>query len=381
MSAVKRTLVSIGAILLMGLCACAGELTGPPDSAAIYEEAGTSDMRVLFKTGFEEADPPKMVHYYGGKVPNKVGFVGLTDEEAHGGKRSYKMQITFEPGRWGNAYFKLPIDIPQWSDIHAKFHVKMDSLPKTWSFHGFVGAQASAGVGGNNINGEKKGEDAGWEVWEVTAKKTSDVGDYVQGIGLRMQLPDHSPATTVTIYLDDVEITGKLPSNYAEKWAGVYRYFTVDREEYIRRVATRRLAGMQARYAQHRREHRRVNLAQSASQVLKTRYAAVCEKIEADLAAVGPRSSRRSWMSRSGFSVILQPTSRRPRRTRGTRGSWAGARLSPLPLSRRGAMRFCPRARRDTTMSLRTIRGAGAGSRIRSFCPTSRSYRPRRRGR
>ena len=277
-------------VLFLLTCAFAHaeEATAPPDSAAIYEEAATSDMRVLFETGFEESGPPKMVHYYAGKVPSKVVFLGVTDEAAHSGKHSYKMQVEFEPGRWGNAYFKLPIDIPQWSELHAKFHVKMDSLPKTWSFHGFVGAQASAGVTGNNIDGAKKGEVAGWEVWEVTAPRTSDVGDYVQGIGIRMQLPDHSPATTVTIYLDDVEITGKLPSNYAEKWAEVYQYFTVDHEEYIRKVAARRLAGMQARYAQHRREHRRVNLPQSASQALKVRYAAVCEKIEADLAAVGP---------------------------------------------------------------------------------------------
>jgi len=275
-------------VIVVNVNARGAETAGPPDTAAIYEEAHTSDMRVLFETGFEEADPPKMVHYYAGKVPNKVVFAGVTDEEAHGGKRSYKMQVTFEAGRWGNAYFKLPIDIPQWSDLHAKFHVKMDSLPKTWSFHGFVGAQASAGVSGNNINGEKKGEDNGWEVWEVTAKKTSDVGDYVQGIGIRMQLPDHSPATTVTIYIDDVEITGKLPSNYAEKWAAVYRYFTVDRENYMRDLATRRFAGMKARYARQKREFRKVALPTGTSRILNDRCSALCGKIEADLAAVGP---------------------------------------------------------------------------------------------
>ena len=284
----RATAAAMGLFLFVCAFTHAGEGTAPPDSSAIYEEASTSEERVLFETGFEEAEAQKLVHYYAGNVPNKVVFTGVTDEEAHSGKHSFKMQVEFEAGRWGNAYFKLPAAIPQWSDLHARFYVKMDTLPKTWSFHGFVGAQASVPTTGNNINGEKKGEDNGWEIWEVRASQTSDIGDYVEGIGLRMQLPDHSPATTVTMYIDDVEITGKLPSNYKEKWAAVYRYFTVDRENYMRELATRRLGGMKARYARQKREFRKVALPTRTSEMINDRYSALCGKIEADLAAVGP---------------------------------------------------------------------------------------------
>ena len=281
-----RFLSGSSAALVVGLAAIV-QAADVPDATAIFEEAHTSPERVLYQTGFEEANPPQLTRYYAGKVPSKVTFRGLTDEQAHGGKHSFKMQVEFESGRWGNAYFKLPIDIPQWSDLKTKFYVKIESLPKTWSFHGFVGAQASAGVTANNVNGEKQGEDGGWEVWEATARKSSDVGDYVQGIGLRMQLPDHSPATTVVMYIDDVTVTGKLPSNYKEKWADVYRYFTVDREEYIRNMGVRRHAGMNAYYDLLRR-FKQVNLPGRASDKLTQRYAALCDKIDADLAAAAP---------------------------------------------------------------------------------------------
>ena len=271
--------------------ACAEESSGAPDAAAVYEEAGTSQMRVLYETGFEEATPPEMARYYAGKVPSEVIFSGVTDEIAHSGKHAYKMQVRFEPGRWGNAYFKLPIDIPQWSDVKARFHFKADSLPDTWFFSGFVGAQASAGVTGNNINGEKKDQDNGWEVWEVTAPRTRDIGDYVQGIGIRMQLPDHSPATTVTMYLDDVEITGKLPSNWRSKWAEIYQYITVDQERVQRESATRRLAGMKARVAGLEAAFGRAPLPATTGAALRKQYAALCERIESDFNRIAPMLS------------------------------------------------------------------------------------------
>ena len=255
-----------------------------PDSGALWEEAKTSPLRTLYRTGFEEKKPPNMEHYYAGKVPSKVLFNGVTDEVAHSGKRAYKVQVTFEAGRWGNAYFKLPFDIPQWSDLHAKFYVKIDSLPKTWAFHGFVGAQARHGIGHNNINGEKKGEDNGWELWEVTATRTSDVGDYVMGIGLRIQLPDHSPEMTLTMYLDDVEVHGKLPSNYERKWADVHQYFTVDREKIMREQGAQRYGDMAAWLNRLNRQYRKEVLPPGAPAMLKQYYDALTQRIEADLA-------------------------------------------------------------------------------------------------
>jgi len=259
-----------------------------PNPGAIWEEAKTSPQRVLYQTDFEDNQAIKMQHYYAGKVPSKVVFSGVTDEVSHSGKHAYKMQVKFEAGRWGHAYFKLPFDIPQWSDLHAKFYVKIDSLPKTRSFHGFVGAQASQGITHNNIDGEKKGEDSGWELWEVTATKTSDVGDYVMGIGLRMQLPDHSPATTVTIYLDDVEVGGKLPSNYKEKWAQAYRYFTVDREIIMRKQGVHRYRDMAAWLSRLTKQYQKRSLPAGASASIKQRYEAMANRIETDLAAVAP---------------------------------------------------------------------------------------------
>ena len=232
-----------------------------------------------------------MVHYYAGKVPSKVVFNGVTDEVAHSGKHSYKMVVKFEPGRWGNAYFKLPFNIPQWTDLHAKFYFRWEVDSKLseapWFFNGFVGAQASQGITGNNIDGEKKGEDNGWELWEATASKTGDVGDYIMGIGVRMQLPDHSPATTLTMYIDDVEVHGKLPSNYEQKWTAVYRYFTVDREKIMRTQGAHRYRDMAAWLNRFTRQYQKRELPR-VSAALRQRYNAVTQRIEADRAAVAP---------------------------------------------------------------------------------------------
>ncbi|MFH0965916.1 MAG: hypothetical protein V2A58_18105 [Planctomycetota bacterium] len=277
------------AVLAAAVCTCAvgAQAANPPDASAILEQARNAQEAVLFETGFEEAEPPAIQQWYGGQVPGKVSFLGVTDEESHSGGHSAKMAIHFEAGRWPSAYFRIPVAIPRWSDIRARFHVKMKAPEKTWSFNG-MSVGLAGGTDGNVMQGRKAGEDNGWEVWEVTATKTSAIEEYVTGVAIMFQLPDNSPPSDVTIYLDDVKVTGKLPPDFQKTWAQVYRYFTVDQERETRTRGARRLAGMKRRIAELKARHREGKLPAGASGLLAERYASIQAKIKGDLASAEP---------------------------------------------------------------------------------------------
>ena len=268
--------------LALLILACMGalgeEAIGPPDAAAIYEEAKTSEMRVLYATGFEEAEPPHMVQNYA-RGAQKLDFLGVTDEEAHSGKRSYKMQVSFEPGPVPAAYFLLPFEVPRWSEIRMRFHVKTMASQELHPRHGYPQV----------YGGKVAEEENGWEIWEVTASRTSNLDDQVSGVQINYyQISQKAPATTVTVYVDDVEVTGKLPSNWKEKWEEVHTHYTVHHNTVIRQAATRRLAGMKARLALLKRAYQPAKLPEDTSALLRGQYDACCRRIEEDLSRVAP---------------------------------------------------------------------------------------------
>ena len=277
--------------LFLCLRLAAAELSAP-DEEMLYQQANASDMRVLYETGFEEPKPPQMTRYYAGHVPNKVVFLGATAEQAYRGKRSYKMQVRFEAfgaDRHGAAYFKLPFAIPRWSDLKMRFHVKMVApLQKGWSFHGFVGAQAGD-HGGDNVNGAKIGEDKGWEVWEVNTNKTLDISDWVEGLGIRFQLSSQPKAFTVTIYLDEVTVTGKLSEVYTRQWQDVYTYFTVTRDRGRFQLAERRLGDMKTYRSRLQALYRPARLPDGTSSLLNEHYEACLKRIKDDFGRLSPK--------------------------------------------------------------------------------------------
>ena len=161
---VQRATVTAAAAI--AVCSGAvGAPAGPPDSAAIFEEAETSELRVLFATDFEEATPPQWVQTYAGvNAPSKTTFLGVTDEEARSGTHSFKIQVRFAAdGETPCAYFCLPFDIPRWSEIKARFYIKLEGPDKTWQHHGLFGGIVRNKWRNMNISGVRTGTDNGWE--------------------------------------------------------------------------------------------------------------------------------------------------------------------------------------------------------------------------
>ncbi len=213
-----------------------------PDPDTILSAAQESPETVLFRQDFESGSP-QMEEWYAGAVPHKITSSGVTTEQARTGKQSYKIVIQFEPGRWGNSYIRLPIEMPKWSDLKMDMWVKISSEPtnKIWEFHGMGWGDLEENVSGNVQQGASVGEENGWQHWSCTAKGGTSVAQYISGASLYLQLADNSPATTVTIYVDDINITGKLPANWEAQWAAVKRYYTVEKQAEIRSEARRRL--------------------------------------------------------------------------------------------------------------------------------------------
>ena len=61
--------------------------------------------KVLHRWDFEDADP---VEFWTGAKDYTINFKGLTDELQHGGKRSFKLDITYNRGG-AYSYFRIPL--------------------------------------------------------------------------------------------------------------------------------------------------------------------------------------------------------------------------------------------------------------------------------
>lgn len=266
----------------------AAERPGAPDSSAILEEALASTERVLFSEDFETNDAVKMEEWYGGTVPHKVEFSGVTTEQAFSGKRSYKIQVQFEPGRWGAAYVRLPVQIPAWSDLKLRMYVKVQSPLNPWCFHGMGWGDLEEPVSGNVLQGRKAGDENGWEVWEASMRSSGSVAQYIEGPSVMFQLPDNSPKTTVTVYVDNVTLTGKLPGDWASKWDTIRRYYTVEVEKQKRGMVSRRLSVMGTLSSLLEAKLDKLMLPSTASAMLAEQHDGLVRQIRSDLEAVKP---------------------------------------------------------------------------------------------
>ena len=71
----------------------------------MFGEAADAGDKVLHRWDFEEADP---VEFWTGASDYTVNFKGLTDEFSHSGKRSFKLDITYNRGA-AYSYFRAPL--------------------------------------------------------------------------------------------------------------------------------------------------------------------------------------------------------------------------------------------------------------------------------
>jgi hypothetical protein len=255
----------------------------------------------LFQTGFEEDDPPKLVRYmepwwidYGSGDLSTVAFSGVTDEVAHSGGRSYKMEVDFGDETGGGVLLLLPLNLPRWGDIKVRFHVKVDSDVELWEFHGFLDAQAGEAPSEDAVTNAgiynnwalPVGEDKGWRIWETTSIRTVDPADYVHGLAIRFRIRGKPPATRVTVYLDDVTVTGDLPEDYETNWPGVYREAVEQRDREQAEIDSRRRAGLKKALDKVRSEFRPAEPDSLGGGVITRRYAALCETIKNLIAKV-----------------------------------------------------------------------------------------------
>ncbi|MBI3921624.1 MAG: hypothetical protein HY318_09425 [Armatimonadetes bacterium] len=266
----------------------AAKPTEAPDSSAIIQETRASEERVLFSEDFETKDAIKMEEWYGGSVPHKVEFSGVTTEQAFSGKRSYKIQVQFDPGRWGATYVRLPMQVPAWSDLKLRMYVKTQSPLNLSCFHGMGWGDLEEPVSGNVLQGKKARDENGWEVWEASMRSSGSAAQYIEGPSVMFQLPDNSPATTVTIYVDNITLTGKLPADWAAKWDEVQRYYTVEVEKQRRDMVSRRLSVMRTWHSQLAAKLEKLALPPTASTMLVEQHEGLVRQMRSDLQAVKP---------------------------------------------------------------------------------------------
>ncbi len=205
----------------------------------------------VYTQDFEDQDPvSKDPWAIGAKYT--VNFQGLTTEKAHSGKQSYKIDVTFDEGRY--LYFGIPIKIPVQGQLKFSAWVYVPDEN-----------QGTAGPGFNYIfppspnsgcsplstlattNGEWKqvqgdlladGKQSvsvvvqymwGISTDEIVGTDKSPIGIYTDRIGIFMY---GDTAKRTVIYLDDIKIEGEVPDSesYDEviqsRWANVKNKIT-----------------------------------------------------------------------------------------------------------------------------------------------------------
>lgn len=271
-----------------------GDVIDPPNTAALFEQARIAEHRVIFGQDFEgavAADAMRIWYLYPGNQCRMV-FAGVSEEQAFSGKRSYKIQVELQPAEVPKFYIRLSLQIPKWSDLKLSWRIRTETSPKasTYPSHGFSHGEAG-GTDGNVAGGEgsKVSEVKGWELWQASMRSDGlNVGEYASGVSLYMQLSPMSKVTTVTFYIDDITIEGKLPSDWKKQWADVYRYFTVYAETDRRRSAARRLKDVKAWQADIKKRFAALSAPAGAPALLIEQYNAVVARAKESLDKAGP---------------------------------------------------------------------------------------------
>ena len=284
----SRIWVSVALIHATCLLCPAAEARAPsaPNPSAIFEQARIAESSVVYSENFDGPDAPSLKQIYGGDTPNKVVYSGTTEEQAFSGKQSYKIALTFEPvaDKVGAAYFLLPIEIPAWSNLKLRWRFKSEVLPqaKIRPFHGFIGGNLEVGESRNVASyvGHKTGESEGWETWEATARKTGKIGEHVAGAAVYFQIDEVEVATTVTFYIDDVQISSRLPVNWREIWAGAARYFREVGDKDKRSQAVHRLTAVKQWYSDARSRREQCTRPRGGAPLLLEQFERVTDKID-----------------------------------------------------------------------------------------------------
>ena len=182
------------AVLSMGAAADGKGRLYPPNSSAIFEQARIAKHRVLFAQDFEGPVPKNYMSIWYLHPGNqcRMVFAGVSEEQSFSGKRSYKVQVEFQPHKVPKVYIRLRLQTPIWSDLKLNWRIKTETSPRaiTYPEHGFS-LGVAGGTDGNVAGGtgSKVSEENGWELWQASAHSDGlNVERYIPGISLYMQL-------------------------------------------------------------------------------------------------------------------------------------------------------------------------------------------------
>ncbi len=227
----RKVLVGVGSVVFLFSAFMAG--------------AGELEMRhFLFQEDFEESDPVKS-WVTNGKYT--VNFKGLTEENFFSGKKSFKLDVTFQEGRY--FYWKLPLpkSIPAEGKLKYSGYIYLGEESTGTAVLGvqlgIAGGNKEIGSGSPKFGGARsKGE---WKLIEgdiVSSGKSlamgiaserwgvkkENVGVYVGRTGLFLF---GRKGKRVVVYVDDIKIEGEIPieGSYKQeikrRWAPVKKKF------------------------------------------------------------------------------------------------------------------------------------------------------------
>jgi hypothetical protein len=282
-------------LVVCSLATAKEEVMDPPNSAAIFEQARISQHRVLFKQDFEGPVPEDYMRlwYVHPTAQCKMIFAGITEEQAFTGKRSYKVQIEFQPTGVPKAYIRTRLQIPIWSALKLNWRIKTETSPKVSAIHGSHGfSNGIAGGTDGNVSGgtgAKVSEENGWELWQASELFGGlNVEEYASGLSLYLQLGPISEVTVVTFYIDDITIKGKLQSDWEKQWADVYRYYTVYADRDRRSTADSRLTDVKAWQAELQKRYSALSAPEGAPVLLLEQYNVTVAKVKESLDKAAP---------------------------------------------------------------------------------------------
>ncbi|NOX55532.1 MAG: hypothetical protein GXP27_14065 [Planctomycetes bacterium] len=217
---------------------------------------------------FEQADP---VQFWTTNGKYEVHFKGLTDEEAHGGRRAFKLDVTLKKGTY--LYWHVPVRVPAEGRLRFSAWIKVLTLPRG----------ASVGLGANYTFPPTRHSGCGpfETLRNTTAKWVHVTGNLAQEAGRRAESVTGRyidgatsenvalwvdrwaififarPGQRIVCYVDDVVIEGDTP-NPTEYQRVARERFQPVRERLLRKLAEQkqtldRLAGDLAGYQRRTR--------------------------------------------------------------------------------------------------------------------------------
>ena len=276
----------------------ADEKVSAPNAAALFEMASIAQEGATYYQDFEDESTVTPIQlWYRAPSGNQGRLIsqGIDKSVGYGGSRaSYRVEVLFESERsqeHGAIYVRFPVSIPIWSDMTLQWRIKTESEPRIslGGRHGLATGWAG-GTDGNTASGygrkvEGPDED-GWELWQASVVSSKvNPAEYISSVTLYIEV---AGPTRGVIHIDDITITGRLPSGWENEWKKVWEYYTVHAEKDQRADARKRLTDLRSWSRELTKRQARLRRPSGASSMLMAQYKAAAEKVKAALEAAKP---------------------------------------------------------------------------------------------